>query len=86
LLPEKGPSANGKVIDGKIIDVGVNKVNDGAPLGKCKITIVSFDNPDADMYTPKNSVIPERYGQAATSELSADIKSGVNDLKLEVKD
>jgi hypothetical protein len=82
--PEQGRQASGKIKDGQIVEVTTHAPNDGVAPGKHKVTIRSVSNPD-DMYAKQESLIPENYGFPDKSGLTADITSGKNDLKFDLK-
>jgi hypothetical protein len=84
--PETGRGASGKIVEGEIVEVTTYEVGDGVPVGKHKVTIQSVDKPDADMYTPTTSLIPEKYNVLSQTDLTADITAGENGLEFELKD
>ena len=84
--PAKGRAATGKIKDGHILDVTTFAPRDGAAVGLHRVTVVSFDNPDADMYTEKKSSIPTSYSDLNKSKLEVEIQPGENDLTLELTD
>jgi hypothetical protein len=56
----------------------LNKTGDGAPVGWCRVSLL-------DMSGAKPSAVPPAYGNAATSPLLVEVKSGDNTLPLEAK-
>lgn len=84
--PAKGRAATGKIKDGHILDVTTFAPRDGAAVGLLRVTVVSLDNPDADMYTAKKSLIPTSYSDLNKSKLDVEIHPGENDLTLELTD
>jgi hypothetical protein len=83
--PEKGiglPAYAGAVSDDKgnysLRYSYLNKTGDGAPVGWCRVSLL-------DMSGAKPSAIPPAYGNAATSSLLVEVKSGNNTLPLEAK-
>ncbi len=77
--------------------LGTNDIGDGAPLGKNQVA-VNFAPPSTDDSTtsspiedpallPKPKVmIPAKYGNPSTSELTQEVPSGgLTDLKLDLK-
>ena len=78
--PESGRSAAGVITDGEIAEVMTYEPGDGAARGKVKVTVTAFDNPDADMYTPKKSLIPTKYNSPETTSLEAVIEPGPNEF------
>ncbi len=85
LYPEKGRPVSGRIEKGKIVDVTTITPNDGAAPGNYDVAIESREK-TSDMYAKPKSFIPARYGVAKQSGLKAEIKSGRNDLKFELKD
>lgn len=85
-ISEKARPASGKIKDGQIIEVTTYTSDDGAPIGKHKVTITAVDNPNADMYTKTKSLIPVKYNDPNKSGLTAEIKTGDNALKFDLKD
>lgn len=82
--------ANGKIVDGKIVDVTTYKPGDGAAVGTHSIaiqsvTIITGSSPagstpaDANMGSSQGmrveSHIPKRYGNPASSGLEAEVKA-----------
>ena len=84
--PAEGRSATGIIEDGEITEVSTYDPGDGAPLGHVKVVVTSVDRPDADMYTPKKSLIPVKYTQLQTTTLEADIERGKNVLEFQLTD
>jgi len=84
-IPDKGRPSSGKIVNGEIVEVTTNQANDGLPPGHYKVHIQSVSNPD-DMYAEHESLIPLRYGDPEKSGLTADIKSGPNELKFDLTD
>jgi len=88
-LPAQGRPGYGKVVDGQIQEVTTESAGDGAPVGTNRITITAREESTAvaqpgQMAAPGRSLIPERYGDAEKSGLTADIKAGTNELKLDL--
>ena len=84
--PENGRSASATIKDGTIVDPTTYELGDGLPIGKLTVTVSAVDNPEADMYTPTNSIIPKRYSDPIQSRLEVEIKPGENMLVLELMD
>jgi hypothetical protein len=73
--PEQGRSASGKIVDGKITEVTTVTLGDGAVVGRHKVQICSFvREPQGMELVPW--AIPERYGNVATSGLTAEVIAG----------
>jgi len=81
---EKGRPAVGKIVEGKITDVTTENLNDGVAIGPSRVTVQAITNA-GDMYAKHKSLVPDKYGDPAKSQLKADIKSGSNDLKFDLK-
>ena len=84
--PDEGRSATGIIEDGEITEVTTYDPGDGAPLGHVKVVVTSVDRPDADMYTPKKSLIPDKYTQVQSTPLEATIKRGPNEVEFKLTD
>jgi len=83
-FPDKGRPASGKILDGKILEVSTFDQGDGAMVGHHKIQIASFVREPRGMEIVPWA-IPEHYGKAATSDLTAEIIAGKpNELRLEL--
>lgn len=91
------PPATGKIAEGQIVEVTTFKPNDGAPVGAQKIAIWAQEdaasavvaNPGESSkaganYMVGKSLIHADYNNPDSSGLTADIKSGKNELKLEL--
>lgn len=89
-------SANGKITNGKIVDVSTFDPGDGVPLGSHKVAIqasgevgaavASDPSQDASaqpgyMGVTSNSSLPDRYRDPKTSGLTAEIAKGSNQVK-----
>lgn len=88
------PEATGVIENGKIISVGTFKADDGASVGQAQVAVQAIqvtaapavlENPgDTKSNTLASmsgqSLIPVRYGNPATSGLSAELKAGPNEL------
>ncbi|MFH1266293.1 MAG: hypothetical protein ABIK89_11245 [Planctomycetota bacterium] len=84
--PSTGRPAYGKIKDGKIVEVTTLEANDGVTIGTNQVSIQSIEG-GGDMYAEVKSLIPERYGNAKQSGLTAEIKQGqTNELKFELTD
>jgi hypothetical protein len=76
-------AATGDIENGVIKNVTTLKSGDGLHPGEYRVTIVSLDQSDKhknDMAPP--SLIPRKYADIATSELSAVIEQGSSNKKL----
>ena len=86
--PEKGRSGTGEIVDGKITKVSTFAPNDGAPIGKLRVAVISLEpaNP-SDAMAPRASLIPEKYNRPETANESVTTVAGkVNEVKIELKD
>ncbi len=93
------PEATGVIEDGKIVTCGTFKTDDGASVGQAQVAVqaiqihaapVVVENPgDTKANTlgsmSGKSLIPARYGNPATSELTWDLKAGPNETTFELK-
>ncbi|WP_139228592.1 hypothetical protein [Planctomicrobium piriforme] len=77
---EPGPSANGKIRDGKIVDVRTAGTSAGAVPGEHRVTI--FDD---DLESGAVDHIPDRYGRL-DSPLSARVSAtGQNEFQFQLE-
>jgi hypothetical protein len=90
-------AATGNIVNGQIVEVTTFKTNDGVPIGAQKVAIWAMEeaasavvaNPGEASkvganYMSGKSLLHADYNNPDTSGLSADIKSGMNDLKFEL--
>jgi hypothetical protein len=82
--PEQGRAASGKIKDGQIVEVTTHTLNDGLAVGKYRVSITAVANPE-DMYAKHESLIPAAYNSPDKSGLTAEITSGKNELKFDLK-
>lgn len=100
--------AQGKIVDGNIVEVSTYDPQDGVPVGDASIAVFATTagvsptaanpaanpgaNPGAAIVTGQNymgaasSLIPIRYNNPATSQLTCKIDEGENVVELELKD
>ena len=84
--PEKGRSAIGEIVDGKIVKVTTYEDDDGAVIGNHKVGITSTEADPKDSMK-STSRIPTKYATPANSGLTTTIKKGEpNDLKFDLND
>ena len=84
--PVEGRSAQGKIRDGKIVDLTTYEEGDGVRVGKHKVAIISFVREPVGMEVPP-SVIPLRYRDPGASGLTAVIEPGqTNELVFELEE
>lgn len=92
--------ATGKIADGQIVEVTTYEPGDGVPIGEHRVTIQvvspdgqidmsSYDNPGSEPkfvgnYMGGQSLIPERYGNPATSGLTASVERGGVEVQFEI--
>ncbi len=85
-VPMEGRSAFGRIVDGQIVEVTTNTTGDGVIVGKAAVGIQATTNL-GKMQGPHRPIIPQRYFDPATANLSAEIKAGdSNDLKFDLVD
>jgi len=89
--------ATGNIVDGEIVEVMTLKPGDGVPLGSHKVAVFSLDpgtgggpkNPGDPSAGPAAmmtaSLIPAVYNDPAKSGLTAEIKSGPNEVRFDLK-
>ncbi len=80
---EQKVSANGVVQADGTFRVGTDKDNDGAILGKHRVALTPPLEEEGKPRVKKQ--IPDRYGSFETSQLEVVIKSGTNEVTLEVE-
>lgn len=77
---EPGPSANGKIRDGKIVDLRTAGTSLGAVIGEHRVMI--FDD---DLESGATNIIPDHYGRL-DSPLSAKVSAtGKNDFQFQLE-
>ncbi len=81
--PESGRGAFGRVTNGQIVDVTTYISGDGVPVGRQRIAVqpeidegLMMKDPAAYAAMTRQSDIPARYRQASTSDLTAEILPG----------
>jgi hypothetical protein len=77
-------SGSGEVQADGTFKITTYTTDDGAVLGKHRVAISPPLSPDPDK-TPPRPVIPAKYFDYATSGLTTEIKTGKNDVELEVE-
>ena len=78
-----GPTAYGMVKDGAFeISTGQK---DGLPPGKYKVTVSASTIPKEGTKETAKLLTPPKYSTAAGTDLEADVKSGSNSFKFEMK-
>ncbi len=88
--PGTGTTATGVIGSSGAYQLGTAKAGDGAQPGRYKVTVVSVDS-EATMDEkgkpiPAKSAIPEKFGNAATSGLTATIEAdGPQTLDFDLK-
>lgn len=84
-IPKEGRTASAMVVDGRLTDLMTYEPGDGLPLGTHVVTVQSVKNA-GDMYAPRESLIPEKFGNPKTSGLSVTITgSGQAPLVIDLK-
>lgn len=90
LIPEGGvedghPAAGGRTDKQGRFSLTTNKPKDGAPVGKYKVVLswIKIVDPEAgwDDQPPEAEQIPMKYQSPTTTDLSVEIKKGINELK-----
>jgi len=80
--------AQGKIVQGKITEVGTFDRGDGIPVGTARIAVFAYEadvtNASASMNVGK-SLIPNKYNDPSTSGLTWKIESGDNEIILDLK-
>lgn len=89
--------AMARVENGQIVEATTYKTGDGVPVGLHKVSISAFedaasavvDDPGkgkapAANYMMGKSLLPARYNDPSTSDLTADIKAGSNALEFKL--
>jgi len=89
--------ATAKIVDGKIVEATTFEPNDGVAVGSHKVAISANEeaasavaanpgdsiNPGAN-YMGGKSIIPARYNNPETSQLTAEIKPGDNGVEFKL--
>lgn len=57
---EEGRSATGEVLNGEIVNVMTYLPNDGAPVGKLKVTVFSFDKSGVGVNAQGKNSLPSK--------------------------
>ncbi len=84
--PSQGRSAFGRIVDGQIIEVTTNTTGDGVIVGTAAVGIQATTNL-GKMQGPHRPIIPQRYFDPATANLSANIVAGEpNELRFDLVD
>lgn len=79
--------ATAEIADGKIVNVTTKKSNDGLAPGEYRVTITALDRSEKyrDTMVPP-SLIPRKYADYSTSELTATIRAGeANELRFDLE-
>lgn len=82
-FPQEGRSATGKIVDGSIEGVSTFEQGDGALVGDHRVAIYAFVREPRGMEIVPWA-IPQRYGDANLSGLTAEIPAGGTELKFDL--
>lgn len=78
-----GPTSYGTVTDGAFtISTGQK---DGLPAGKYRVTVSASTIPKEGTNEQSKLLTPAKYSKADSTDLEADVKSGSNSFKFEMK-
>jgi hypothetical protein len=76
-LPEADRGANGLIAPDGTFELSTFSDRDGATLGKHKVGVVAFEATAGGPESPTGrSLVPERYNNPETSNLTIDVKVG----------
>lgn len=89
--------ATGRIENGQIVETTTYKTGDGVPVGAHKVSISATEDAASAVaddpgkgkapggnYMMGKSLIPSRYNDPSTSDLTADIKTGTNPLEFKL--
>ncbi len=84
----KAPALTGVTQDDGSFSIRTNAGNAGAPVGSYKV-VLAAPPPEIDYATQqgppkKSTVIPEKYTTAMSTDKTFEVKSGSNDLNIEI--
>lgn len=88
--PSIGPPAKGEIGPDGTFSLSTFKTNDGAVIGKHRVQVICVDpqakpaNPDEETPSAK-SLIPEKYSNYATSEITVDVVKGGGPYSIDLK-
>jgi len=89
-VPGEGPAATGEIAKDGSYRLSTYANDDGAVLGKHKVSITALQNVGAGLPEQKSgtppSLIPKKYISDQTSGLTAEVKAGGNVVNFELKD
>lgn len=77
---EPGPSSNGRIEDGNVVDLWTNGQKAGVVVGKHKVTIY-----DDDIETGSVDLVPNRYGQIDNGFEVSVSEEGPNEFVFDLK-
>jgi len=77
---DPGPSSNGRVEDGKVVDLWTNGQKEGVVVGNHKVTIY-----DDDIESGSVDLVPNRYGRIDKGFDITVSEEGPNEFKFELK-
>lgn len=91
-LPDNGRSASGVTDSSGNFTLSTFGTSDGALLGNHKVIVTPYETDIPMPETPGEAAaapkapFPEKYMKAETTDLTATVQSGANDVPLELKD
>jgi hypothetical protein len=89
-VPANGPAATGKIHRDGTYTLTTYKAGDGAVLGTHKVVVAAMEDMTGRLPEDRNplppSLVPNKYSSIGTTDLTAEVKEGGNNINFPLED